>query len=460
MAEVTAPQNKIEVVDAGPCRKTVRIEIPAETVTATLGSSLDSLSMQAELPGFRKGHAPKRLVEKKFGSMVKSQAKEQLIGQAFQQAVDTHKLKVLGNPSGEQLGKVEAEMGKPMKIEIDVEVLPEFALPALEGIAINKPLIEVSDEMVTKEVDRMCLIEGALEEREAPESGDYLTGHATMKGDDAEGKVHFDSAGIVVQIPAADANGKGMIVGLVVEDLTKQLGAVKPGATVTVKANGPENHENEALRNKALVVTYKPERCDRIIPASAAELAKKYGMEDDNALREAIKMRLAQRVQIEQQAAMRQQVVKHLLDSVPMELPQRITADQAARNLQRHRYELMYRGVDAMAIEEKLATLRTISSDEAVRELKTFFILERASDILTVKVTEGELNSRIAMMAYERQQRPEKLRSELIQSNGIGEVFRQIRDHKTLDAMIAKAKVTDLPVEDYNKLIAEQAPKA
>jgi trigger factor len=454
----TAEQpNKVEIADAGPSRKKIKVEVPAATVDAQLEGQMSTLLMEAELPGFRKGRVPRRLVEKRFGEAVKNQTKEQLIAGALSKAIEDHKLRVLGQPTSETLGKINVEAGKAFAFEVEVEVLPEFTLPALEGIPVKKPLIPVTDEMVAGEVKKLCIQEGRLEERQASEAGDYLTGHAKMTGPD--GKTHFESDGIVVQVPPTENKGKGMIVGLAVDDLGKQLGLPKPGASVTVKTKGPENHENEALRGLDLTVTYTPARVDRIIPATPAEVAQKFGLQGEEQMRDLIKQRLNQRVLVDQLTAMRQQVTKHLVEGVTMDLPQRFTGAQAARNFERRRLELMYRGVDPQQIEEHIAELRSSSINSAQADLKIFFILDKAAEQLNVGVSEQEVNGRIAQMAIERNERPERLRQALIQSNQINGIFQQIREHKTLDAIVAKANVSEIPFEDYNKLVREQAGK-
>jgi trigger factor len=447
--------NTVKIEDAGPSRKKITIEIPAETVTEQLGSSLDTLMVEAEIPGFRKGRAPKRLIEKKFGSAVRKEAKSQLVATAYQRAIEDNKLRVLGDPISEGLDKVELRDGEPLAFEVEVEVLPEFELPNLEGIAIKKPIIEVTDEMVESELDKLRLHEGRLEEREAPEPGDYLTGHGVMTTAGGEKLVDINDA--VVQVPPPEKEGKGMILGIMVEDFAKQLGLPKAGETATIKTKGPENHENEAIRGADVAVTFEVARVDRIIRAADEELVQGYGFQEPQQLRDAIKERMGQRIAVEQQTAMRQQAAKHLLDSTTMELPERTTAVQSERNLSRQRFELMHRGVPADQIEEHIAELRAASGDAAVRDLKLFFILDKAAETLDVKVTEGEMNSRIVQMAMANNMRPDKLRSELIQRNQVGQVYQQIREHKTLDAILAKATVTEMPADEFNKAMEAEA---
>jgi trigger factor len=134
-----------------------------------------------------------------------------------------------------------------------------------------------------------------------------------------------------------------------------------------------------------------------------------------------------------------------------MDLPARASAAQAARALEQKRMELMYRGFDAMQIEEHLAMLRSASSDSAVRELKLLFILNTAADNLNVQVTEQEMNGRIMQMAMERGERPEKVRDQIIKQGTGNVIYRQIREHKVMDAILAKSKVTEQPFEDFKK---------
>ncbi len=453
----TERPNNVRVADAGPSRKKIHIEVPHQTVDETLVSQIDTLVAEAEIKGFRKGRAPRRLVEKVFGGAVRKQAKEQLVAQAYAKAVEDHKLRVLGQIAG-NVEEAVCETGKPLVFEVEVEVPPEFELPNLEGLDIKKPLLTVAEDMVGKEIEKFCIQEGRLEERDTAERGDYLTGHAKMEGGKT-GTVYFESDGIVVQVPPADKGEKGMIVGIVVEDFATQLGLPRPGAEVVITAVGPDSHENEEVRGQALKVTYKPSRVDRIIPADEAELASRLGMSGPEQMKEIVRDRLQQRVLVEQQMVMRQQVGKYLVENVQMELPERTTATQAARNLERRRLELMYRGADAMQIEEHLADLRAASSKSAQAELKVFFILDKAAEKLGIKVSEQEINGRIAQIAMERNERPERLRQQLMQGNQIGSVFQQIREHKTMDAILAKAKVSEMPADEFNKVMKDKVRK-
>lgn len=438
---------KVSVKDAGPCAKTISIDIPAEAVAAQLNESMELAISQVDLPGFRRGRAPRRLVEKKMGSSVHREAKNQLVATAYSKAVEDHKLRVIGDPISDDLRNLDVEPGKGVTFEVKVEVVPEFELPKLDGIEVKKPVIEVGDLIVNKELETLCLHEGSLEQREKAEPGDYLTGNAKMMFED--GTVHLDIPGAVIQVPGKDKDGKGMILGILVDDFASQIKLPKGGDQLTVKTTGPDNHEDEKIRGQKLTMTFGVERVDRIIPATKADLVARYGLEDEAALMTAMRARLEQRAAIEQQSAMRRQVAQHLIDSVDIELPARVTASQSQRTLERQRMELMYRGVNEQLIEERTAQLRNASREVAVKELKLFFILDRAAEELGVQVTEAEINGRIAQIAAQRGVRPERLRQELIRSNRVGTVFTQVREHKTLGAILEKAKIEELSLEKF-----------
>src|SRR5690606_25127795 len=133
-----------------------------------------------------KGHSPRKLIEKRFGGDIRKEARNQLVASAYSDAIEEHKLEVVGDPVADKLDEAELEDGKPLIFEVEIETLPEFELPSLEGVDIRKPTFEVTDEMVADEVNKLTINEGELESRDAPEPGDYLTGDARMIDADDE----------------------------------------------------------------------------------------------------------------------------------------------------------------------------------------------------------------------------------------------------------------------------------
>jgi len=118
--------------------------------------------------------------------------------------------------------------------------------------------------------------------------------------------------------------------------------------------------------------------------------------------------------------------------------------------------ELVYRGVSQGEIERQMAEIRRTSDESAKRDLKLFFILSRAAQDMGVQITPEEVNGRITQMAAQRGMRPDKLAEELHNSGQLNLIAQQIREHKTLDAIVEKAKVEELSLDDYNKRISKR----
>src|SRR5688500_15323200 len=89
------PVPTINVEDAGPARKKLSIEISEELISAKLGENFDTLRDEAAIPGFRRGHAPVKLLEKRFGAEVRKDVCSQLVGEAYTSAIEKHNLRVL-----------------------------------------------------------------------------------------------------------------------------------------------------------------------------------------------------------------------------------------------------------------------------------------------------------------------------------------------------------------------------
>ncbi len=451
MAEI---KNTVKIDDVGPCRKRISIDIPVEKVDETVAASYDAVAHEAAIPGFRKGHAPRRLIEKRFGGYVRDEARQRLVSAAYQEAVESNELKVLSQPTNEFFEDLEVEVGKPLHIEVEVEVMPEFDLPELKGIKVLKPDSTLPDDLVDQEIEKIGINEGSLDEREVPERGDYLTGNAVMT--DEDGTEHYNIEGAVVRVPEKDTE-EGMILGVIVPDFAKQIGLPKEGDKKTIKVKGPEHHEMEAIRGKDLTVEFEVVKVYRIVPAPMADIVAKYGFTGEEQLREMITAQLGQRAEVQQHAVMRQQVSKFLADSCDFELPAGLTANQAARNLERQRMELMYRGMQPTEIEQKMAELRSASSESAAASLKQFFILNKVAEDLDVKVEEPEINAQIVRFAMEQGKRPEQLRDELVKTGQIQTLFQQVREHKALDAILNDAEIEEVSADEFNKKMAESA---
>src|SRR3954447_2433568 len=126
----------IRVEDAGPATKKVFIEIPQERIASKLEEQFKELRQQAQIPGFRIGHAPQKLIEKRFSNDVKDQVRRTLISESYQQAVEKNSLQVIGEPEFDNPQAIELKEDAGLSYSFNVEVQPEFTIPDLSQLKV------------------------------------------------------------------------------------------------------------------------------------------------------------------------------------------------------------------------------------------------------------------------------------------------------------------------------------
>ena len=460
MATATETQLEadIKITETAPCTKRIAIKVPASEVDARLELALSAFLADAALPGFRKGKAPRALVEKRVGGALLNETRGQIMSEAYSKAIQDNKLTPISDPrpaDGETVP--ELARGKDFAFTVEIEVAPEFATPDFSTYEVKRPTIEVTKDHVEGEVLRQSYRFGAPGRIDGPfERLDRMLGKATVTVEGRDG-TYFETDKALCVGPAEEDEGKGQLLGLIFDDLDKALLGKKIGDTVTVTMTGADGHEREELRGKKISVQYQILEAERITPRSGKELAEMYGVETEEIFREQVRDALEQRRDGEQRAAMREQVAEQLVAGVDFALPAKISEEQVSRTLEQQRMELLSRGLDANAVENRLAEMRGSSEKAAKDRLKLFFIMSRLAQHFNVNITDQELNGRIAFMASQQGVRPEQLRKQLEQSGRMGEVISVIRDAKVSDRIISQAKVSDISADEWNKVVEAKA---
>jgi len=454
---IERPEQEVTIEDAGPARKKIIIEIPESRIQGKIDESYDRLKNDSVIPGFRRGRAPHRLIEKRFGESIRGDVKGQLLSEAYSQALEDNSLEPIGEPEIDDVEAIELPESGPLKFELEIEVTPEVDLPSLEGLDITREKAQVTDERINQQIDQyreqMGRMQPVADENAQVKAEDFVGADVTI----FSGETIEEGAEPIAEHPGTyviardnDGDSRGHVAGIVVQDLGERLIGQNVGETIEIATTGPQSHENDAIKNQPIVIRIKINAVERLEPATMEQLIEQAGAEDEDKLREQISGMLEQQVQQEQQTKMRDQVREYLIDKVEMELPEGLTGRQIERQLQRQRMELMYRGTSEQDIEQRMAELRTESEEDARKQLKEFFILDKAAKDLEVEVAQNEINGRVAMMAMQRGRRPEKVRQEMQRSGELENLYLSIREQKTLDAIIEKANVTDIdaPADD------------
>jgi trigger factor len=451
-------ETTVVVENAGPARKRLKITIPAKVVDAHIEEAYANARGEVQIPGFRRGTAPAALIEKRFGAAILEDVRRRVLTEAYQKAIADNKLQPISEPEVDEKGAdLELRRGKPLAVTMDLEVVPEITLPNLEDVEVRRPMVEVEDKYVGDEIRRLGYRFGTPSRIEGPfQELDRMVGKAVVRVKGAAKDPYFESEECLVVVPDAEDEGKGQVLGLMFDDLAAKLKGRKVGESIALKTKGPDAHEREDLRGAEITVEFTPAQAERIAPAAAEGLAEQLGLGSVENLREQVKLQLEGRRDQEQRTAMREQAAEWLVDRVRFELPERMSGAQAARNLEMNRMRLMQQGLDEPTVERRLAELRAASEEDTHKRLRAFFILTRLAQELGVEVSEAELNAAIVQAARSRGTRPDQVRAELQQSGRLNEMALAIRESKVLDRVLAKAKVTDIAAEEWNRIVADK----
>lgn len=438
-------QYPITIEDAGPATKKVVVQIPKDRIEAKLAEQFKELRQQAAIPGFRPGHVPQKLLERKFSADVREQVRRALIGESYEQAVEKNGLQVIGEPVFDDPKSLELKEGQDLSYSFEIEVQPQFDVPELKGLKVTRPKIAITEENVDQAMQNLREQQGMLVpvEDRGVQDKDYLVADVHVKlGDEVVGHQH----------DAQIVSRPGRIGGIEVADLDAQLRGLKSGEKREIKVSVPETHPAEKLRGKDATIEIALKDIKKLELAEInEEFLADLGFQDEKELRDALREQMEERISMDVKAAMREQVHKHLLENTNIEIPSRLSDRQAQRVVNRRAVDLMMRGMPEETIRANLEKLKVGAKEEAARELKLFFILQKIANDFGVDVDEAELNGSIAMIAAQRGQRPEKLKQTMAKDGTLANMYVQMREQKAVDRILESAQVEDVDVMNQPK---------
>ncbi|MGA2171413.1 MAG: trigger factor [Sedimentisphaerales bacterium] len=443
-------KNTVTIEQAGPCRKKIIVEIPKETISKLTDEQYEIFRRDALVPGFRKGRAPRRLLEKRFGKDVGEQIKLKLLADASDAAIKDNKLDILREPEINH-EKIELPADGPLKFDFEVEVRPEFELPAIEGIPVNKTKLEVTDGHIDREIEMLCKYAGTWTPKESGkvELEDQVVADVMLKIGEQEQKV--DNTEIQVR-------PNGFVADVPIEKLDELLVGAKSGDVKTTEINVPKTYFKEELRGKSVEIKITVKDIKWLKPAELnQDLITKCGVASEDELRKAIRQRLQGRLESQAQTEMAEQIYTYLLDNTTFDLPVDVVADQAVSLLRRQYIDLMMQGLQKEQIDQHIEQLKSSSEQQAQQQLKVFFIMDKVAEKLGIKTTEEEVNGHIAQLAIQKKIRPERLKEEMQRDGSLAQFTSQVRDQKSVAKMLESAKITEVEAKPHKH--AEPKPK-
>lgn len=437
--KATESKNKVKIKDAGPCKKKVTVEIPEEVIKTAADEQYETLRKDAVVSGFRKGRAPRRLLEKRFGKETSEQVKLKLLADAGDAAVKDNELNILRDPDIDY-GKIELPESGSMKFDFEVEVRPEFELPQTEGIPIKKTKLKVTDSRVDEELEQLRKYSGLWTPKDDGEiaADDQVIADVAIKVDDAEEEEKIDDSEIFIR-------QNGIVAGVPVENLEELLVGAKTGEVKEVTVDVPKTFFKEEYRGKKINLKIAVKEIKFLKPAELnTAFLERLGADSEEKLRDKINESLQSRLEQQVRAAMVEQIYEYILDKTSFDLPTDIVADQATSLLQRQYANLLNQGLPREQLAEQMEKLKVSSEDQAKDQLKTYFIMDKLAEKFDITVTEEEINGHIAQSAMQRGQRPEKMREEMARNGLLTQFELQIRENKCIDQLLQTAKITEV----------------
>lgn len=428
----------VTIENAAPCRKKLRVEVDAGRVAGTRAEILQEFRKFASIPGFRPGKAPEPMVEKRYAGQIDEELRKRLIPESYREALNEQNLKVVGYP---QIESVDYQPGRPLVYTAAVDTVPEFALPDYKGIPVKKTAIAVKDEDITKTLDSL---------REQQAEFVNVEGRPLKTGDFAVISYSGVAEGKPISELAPDAKGLGENKDfwlLISSDsflpgFCDQLIGANVGEKRQVLVDFPADFPQKSLAGKKAtffvdVVGLKEKKLLELND----DFAKKLGSENLDKLRDAVRKSLAAEAEGQVNSDLRRQIIDHLLSKVDFELPESLVQQETRGIIYDVVRENSMRGATKEQLEKQKDEIFGFASKSAKDRLRTSFILDAIAHAEQIKVEEAEVERRIAELAQRSRTTPVRLKAQLAEKGGLGEIEEQVLVSKTLDFLMDNAKV-------------------
>ncbi len=446
-AEETVEEEKqrlnlgLDIQTRSTCERHITVSIPREDIDRYFDNEFSELMPTVEVPGFRPGRAPRKLVEARFRKDVTEKVKSQLLIDSLAQIHDEQKIAAIGEPDLD-LEAVDIPKEGPLTFEFNLEVRPEFALPKWKGLRMEKPVREITEGDVDEALRNILANRGRLAPFDGPaEPGDYLTLNLTFK--DGE-RVLSSSAEEVIRIRPVLSFRDGKIEGF-----DKLMTGVRAGQSRQGEAQVVADAPNPALRGKTITALLEVLEVKKLeIPELTRELLDELGgFELQSDLRDAIQDQLGRQLEYEQRRRVREQITAALTEAANWELPPELLRRQSQRELQRAVLELKRSGFSEDEIRAHESKLYQNSMAGTARALKEHFVLERIAEEEGVDVEEADYEQEIKLLAEQSGDSPRRVRARLEKSGNMDVLRNQIVERKVIDLILQHATFREVPFE-------------
>lgn len=415
---------------------TLKITAPAAEVNAGYKKAVQKIADQANIPGFRKGKAPRAIIEMHYGKeAVKQEAFEIVANKAYSEALDQEKLIPVSDPKVEEST---FEEGKDMELTIKVTLKPEPELGEYKGLHVEKKEVEVTDEQVDAQIKDMMVRDAKMvvaEEGAVIEKGDFAI---------------IDFAGTVDGEPFSGGEGKGypLEVGSnsFIPGFEDQLVGLSKGDSTDVEVTFPEDYFVKDLAGKEAIfkVNIQDVKRKELPELNDEYVASKTDFKTVEELRANYKERMQKAAEANAKAEYEHELIDLAVANAKFSVPEIMIEDKISQMVEEMKMSLesrkmsldmymQYTGLD-------MAKIRENQRPVAEENVKTDLVLDAIAKAEDIQVDMADVDAEIAAISAQHGASPEEVKK-IIKGNGtMGLLLANILRRKAAHVVIDSAK--------------------
>ena len=424
---------KSTVEQLNPTRVKITVEVPFAELEPDFAKAYKALAGQVNIPGFRPGKAPAKLLESRIGRpAVLEQVINDMIPARYQEAVDEHELVVLAQP---EIEVTKLEDNDVVEFTAEVDIRPEIELPVFEDLEVTVEAPETDEAAVDAELDSLRARFGTLKgvDRGA-EEGDFLS---------------VDLAATVDGEPVEDASTEGLSYelgsGTLVDGLDDAAKGLKDGESkeFTSALVAGEHAGKDAV----ITVTVQSVK-ERELPEADddfAQMASEFDTLEE--LRADLTEKVAQQAKAGLAGEIRDKVLDALLEAADVPTPEAIVESEAHQQLHSifgdaaHDDDMINSMLEAEGTDRE--TFDAETREAAARAIRSQLLLDAIAEKHSTDVSQEELTQHILFQAQRYGMDPNQFVQQIQQANQLGALFSDVRRSKALADVIEKVTVKD-----------------
>ncbi len=434
---VEPPQFEIDY--KGDCAYEVKVTVAPANSSKQAEEMFDELKSEAEVPGFRRGKAPRKLLEKKFAKVVRGEVAAKVVSASFEKLIKDKDLKPIAMPEIEGLEDVdEHPQDQPLEFTLKFEVTPRVELGKYRGIAIERPVVHVDDSDMQETLDEMLSRHAVYEPLE---KGNAKEGDQVVI--DFEGKVDGEP------FEGGKASNYPYILGSqrFFPEFEKVLTGAGTGDDLTCTVTFPSDYFNANLRDKTAEFSIKVNDIKRKnLPDLDDAFAKQLGYESADELKAKVKAQLQTGADERSNQLAQARLLEEVVNASTFELPKSMLERASREYYEDEVRHLMSHRIPASELRNREEAMRAKAAETAALDIKKMVALNEIGEVEGIAVTDEDFEEEAQSIGQRLGVAKDAVFQYLQQSEERNTVEDRIFRTKTLRHLMGLASVTDKEV--------------